>query len=244
MFSLLKSKYYLKDIIPNNYVDIHNHLLPGIDDGSTSLEETTLLIEGMKKLNIHSAIATPHTFGKLWDNTPDTIKNAFEIATVQDSNKYFLKGYASEYMLDNSFMQRLKEGPLLCTHENYILLEFDLFLKPINLYDMLFEIKIKGYKIIIAHPERYLYFHDNIKKYENLKEFGVYFQLNLLTMVGHYGKNIKKMAEQLLEKELYDFTGTDIHNNIHIDHFINKPIYLSNKNQLNNLLKNNAIFNP
>lgn len=107
---------------------------------------------------------------------------------------------------------------------------------------MLFEIKVRGYKIIVAHPERYLYFHDNIKKYEKLKEYGIYFQLNLLTLVGYYGKEIQKIAEKLSENDLYDFTGTDIHNNSHIDHFINKPICFSNKNKLADLLKNNDVF--
>lgn len=94
---------------------------------------------------------------------------------------------------------------------------------------MLFEIKVKGYKIIIANPNRYLYLHDNMKKYEKLKEYGVYFQLNLLTLVGHYGKDIKKIAEKLLEKELYDFTGTDIHNECHIQKLLTKPFRLAKK---------------
>jgi tyrosine-protein phosphatase YwqE len=242
MLFLFKSSHYLKDLLPENYVDIHNHLLPGIDDGAKSVQETDLLIAGMKQLNIHSAIATPHSFSGLWDNTTAAIKNAFATAIDQNSNSHFLKGYASEYMLDTSLMARLKNEPLLCIHENYILLEFNLFTKPINLYDMLFEIKVSGYKIIIAHPERYLYFHDNIKKYEKLKEYGVYFQLNLLTLVGHYGKDIKKIAEQLLEKELYDFTGTDIHNEGHIQKLLTKPIRLSKKNKMTDLLQKNNLF--
>lgn len=242
MLSFFKSKYYLKDLLPEDYVDIHNHLLPGIDDGSKSIEETAILIAHMKQLNIHSAIATPHTFNGHWNNTPDTIKNAFKIATEQDTNKSFLKGYASEYMLDTSLIHGIKDEALLCIHENYILLEFNLFSKPINLYDMLFEIKVRGYKIIIAHPERYLYFHNSLKKYEKLKEYGVYFQLNLLALVGYYGKEIQKMAEHLLEKELYDFTGTDIHNEEHIQQLLTKPIRLSHKNKMVDLLQKNNIF--
>jgi protein-tyrosine phosphatase len=242
MFSILKSKYYLKDIIPNNYVDIHNHLLPAIDDGSKTIEETAILIAGMKQLNINSAIATPHTFKGNWDNTPETIKTAFEISGEHDENKSFLKGYASEYMLDTSLIERLKKEALLCIHENYVLVEFNIFFKPINLYDLLFEIKVKGYKIIIAHPERYLYFHDSLKKYEKLKEYGVYFQLNLLALVGYYGKKIQKIAEQLLENDLYDFTGTDIHNINHIDQLTNNPICFSDKKKLAILLKNNTVF--
>lgn len=243
MLSLFKPKYYLKDIIPKNYIDIHNHLLPGIDDGAKTIEETKALIVGMKELNINSAIATPHTFNPHWNNTPNSIQNAFGIATESVSNKSFLKGYATEYMLDASLMERLKREPLLCLSDNYILAEFNLFSRPMNLYDMLFEIKIREYKIIIAHPERYLYFHDSIKKYEKLKDYGVSFQLNLLALVGYYGKNIQKVAEQLLENGMYDFTGTDIHNDGHIRQLITRPIPFSNKNKIGDLLQTNHVFN-
>lgn len=243
MLSLFKSKYFLKDIMPNNYIDIHNHLLPGIDDGAKTIDQTNILIAQMKELNIHSAIATPHTFSAHWDNTPESIKTAFEIATASTVNQTFLKGYASEYMLDISLIERLKKEPLLCIHENYVLVEFPLFSRPVNLYDMLFEIKIRDYKIIIAHPERYLYFHNSMRKYEKLKEYGVYFQLNLLALIGYYGKDVQKIAERLLENDLYDFTGTDIHNEGHIQQFISNPILLSKKNKIADLLQKNGIFN-
>lgn len=242
MFSLFKSKYFLKDIVPENYVDIHNHLLPGIDDGSKSIEETTILIAGMRELNITGAIATPHTFNGQWDNTPYTIKTAFDIATVNNVKKPFLKGYASEYMLDTSLIEKVKNEPLLCIHENYILVEFNLFSMPLNLYDMLFEIKDRGYKIIIAHPERYLYLHNSFKKYEKLKQYDVYFQLNLLAPVGYYGNEIQKISEKLLENDLYDFTGTDIHNESHIQQLKTKPIISFNKNKIVDLLQKNNIF--
>lgn len=243
MFSLFKSKYFLKDIMPNDYIDIHNHLLPGIDDGAKTIEETTLLIERMRGLNINSAIVTPHTFSKHWDNTPTSIKTAFEIASVPEVNKSFLKRCASEYMLDISLIERVKQEPLLCIHANYVLVEFPLFSRPMNLYDMLFEIKIRDYKIIIAHPERYLYFHNSMRKYEKLKEYGVYFQLNLLALTGYYGKDVQKIAERLLENDLYDFTGTDIHNEGHIQQFTSNPILLSKKNKISDLLQKNGIFN-
>jgi protein-tyrosine phosphatase len=239
---LSNPKYYLKDIIPENYIDIHNHLLPGIDDGSKTIEQTNILIAQMKKLNINNAIATPHTFNGYWNNTLSSIKTAFEIATESEDNQLFLKGYASEYMLDTSLIEKLRKEQLLCIHENYLLVEFPLFSRPINLFDMLFEIKIKDYKIIIAHPERYGYFHNDIKKFEKLKAYGVYFQLNLLSLTGYYGKDIQKIAQRLLENDMYDFTGTDIHNERHVDQFIKEPILFSNKNKIIDLLQKNSIF--
>jgi tyrosine-protein phosphatase YwqE len=243
MFSLFKTRYYLKDIVPNNYIDIHNHLLPGIDDGAKSEEETYELISGLEALNISSAIATPHTFQNQWNNSPESIQFAFDTLDESNSKKSFLIGYASEYMLDKFLMERVKKETLLCLKDNYILVELPLFNYPSGMYEMLFELKIKDYKIIIAHPERYTYFHNNIKKFKKLKEFGVYFQLNLLSLIGFYGKEIQKIAEVLLENDLYDFTGTDIHNKRHINELLNKSISFSDKGKIIKLLEENIFFN-
>lgn len=243
MFSIFKPRYYLKDIIPKKYIDIHNHLLPGIDDGAKNQEETNILIKGMEALNISSAIATPHTYNGYWDNTPESIKFAFDEVINSVANNCFIKSYASEYMLDKFLIERIKDETLLCIKDNYILVELPIFNYPSGLYEMLFELKIKDYKIIIAHPERYVYFHKNLKKIKRLKEFGVYFQLNLLSLIGFYGKEVQKTAELLLDKDLYDFSGTDIHNKQHIDEFLNKPISFSNRNKISKLLEENTIFN-
>lgn len=241
MLSLFKSRYYLKDLIPANYIDIHNHVLPGIDDGAKTIEETEILISGMKNINISGAIATPHTFSKYWNNTPDTIKNAYNTTLEIDSHKLFLRGYASEYMLDSSLIERIKNETLLCIQDQFILVELSFLKYPLDLYEMLFELKCKDYKIIIAHPERYIYFHNDIKKFEKLKASGVYFQLNLLSLTGHYGKQIQKIAENLIERDLYDFTGTDIHNEYHITQLAVKSIHF-NKNKIGDLLQKNVVF--
>lgn len=242
MLSIFKSKYFLKDLLPNNYIDIHNHLLAGIDDGAKTVDETSILVASMQRLNINCAIATPHTINKLWDNTPESIKTAFEIATKPELNKAFLKRYASEYRLDSTLIARINKEPLLCIKDSYVLIELPFFQNPIDLYEMLFDLKMKNYKIIIAHPERYRYFHNDIKKYIKLKEFGVYFQLNLLSLTGYYGKEIQKITKLLVDNNLYDFTGTDIHNQGHIEQFKTKPIAFSNKNIIGDLLAKNNIF--
>jgi tyrosine-protein phosphatase YwqE len=242
MFSFLKTKYYLKDILPKNYIDIHNHLLPGIDDGARTIEETTALIADMKTLNIHKSIATPHTYSSKWNNTSEIIKMAYETAIEDKANRIFIKKYASEYMLDASLMEKIKNERLLCIDDNFLLIEFPLFSIPFNLYEMLFELKLRDYKIIIAHPERYLYLHDSIEKFEKLKDFGVYFQLNLLSLTGYYGKNIYKKSLELLEKNMYDFTGSDIHSSAEINQFETKPLQVRTKSKLDQLLLNNSIF--
>lgn len=243
MIAIFKSKYFLNEVMPDNYIDIHNHLLAGIDDGAKTSEETNILITRMKEMNIAGAFATPHTFQGRWNNSKYSIKKAYDSAKETHLNRAFLKGYASEYMLDYTLMLRIKEEKLLCIHDSFLLVELHLINNSMDLYDMLFELKLKEYKIIIAHPERYLYFHNDFRKFNKLKASGVYFQLNLLSLTGYYGKEVQKMAEKLLENDMYDFTGTDIHNEKHIDELTKKPILFSKKNKIGDLLQKNTVFN-
>jgi protein-tyrosine phosphatase len=243
MISFFKSKYFLKELIPSNYIDIHNHLLAGIDDGAKTLQDTNMLIIRMKELNIAGAITTPHTFYGTWNNTTSGIRKAYKSAIETDTNRSFLKGYASEYLLDATLIARLNEEPLLCLKDTYVLIELPRFHSPIGLFEMIFEIKAKDYKIIIAHPERYKYFHTNFKNFTELKASGVCFQLDLLSLIGFYGKETQKMAERLLENDMYDFSGTDIHRERHIDELSINPIPFWNKNKVGDLLEKNSFFN-
>lgn len=245
MSTQLKSKYYLKDILPKNYIDIHNHLLPDIDDGTRTVKETNYLIAQMKSININAAIATPHILNGLWDNNHETIKKAYKIATEIDSNKSFLKGYASEYMLDSSLLKKSNRKTLLVLPNNYLLVEISLISYPSNLFEILFDLKTKNYKIILAHPERYLYLH-NFIKYKELKECGIYFQLNLISLTGYYGKKVQNKAIELLENDFYDFTGSDIHSESEINQYKEVPLIVPDLKKIIKLLqKNNSfIYNP
>ena len=109
MLSLFQPKYKLSELIPENFVDIHNHLLPNIDDGAKNVGETTFLIEKMKALNIKNAITTPHTFDGYYNNTKQSIQEAFDLATSIHENANFIKGFASEYMLDDSLIKRAEK---------------------------------------------------------------------------------------------------------------------------------------
>lgn len=240
MFNFLKSNPFLKDVLPPNYLDIHNHLLPGIDDGSPDLPTTNALIKGMKSLGITQAVTTPHTFFERFDNTSESIHQAFDQVKKQANHPEFIRNPASEYMLDLHLLDRANKERLLCIKDNFLLVELNLFNWPINLYELLFELKIKDYQIIIAHPERYTYFHNSIKKFEKLKEFGVEFQMNLLSLAGYYNNDVLKCTKELLERDLYTFTGTDIHHAQHIEFLQKKPLLFKQENQLIQLLENNA----
>lgn len=242
MFSF-SSSYKLKDIVPSNYIDIHNHLLPGIDDGASNVIHSNRMIKAIKKLNIFNAIATPHTYIGHWDNTPKTIENAFKITIENKENFTFLKGFASEYMLDEDLIVLARKERLLCLSENYLLIEIQPRSLQLNLYEMLFELQLLNYKLILAHPERYLNMCGNLTQLKKIKSYGVFFQLNLLSLTGYYGNFVMRNAINLLDNDLYDFSGTDIHNDQQVDKLYYSEIKYSNKKKLIALLEKNSVFN-
>ena len=221
IFNLFKSKPSLKELIPDGFVDIHSHILPGIDDGAKDIEESILLIEKMKDLGFSKIIATPHTYPGLYDNTNDSIVNSFEKINHEIDNDLNIS-YASEYIIDHYLIKKAEERSLLCIKDNLVLVEMSFISAPNELYEIIFQLRLNNYTPILAHPERYGYLFDDFGKFKKLENAGCYFQLNLLSTTGYYGKDILNFADKLLEKNLINFVGSDIHSIRHIDCFNNK----------------------
>ena len=193
--------------------DIHNHLLPGIDDGSKDINTSAEMLNAFEALGFKSTIPTPHIYKELYPNTPETIKNAFDLLKQQKEleNSITINSYAAEYMVDEIFMKNLEQSsPLLLLNDTYILLEINFFGKTTMLKSACFSLCQKNITPILAHPERY-HLIKNISEYQNLKNQGFYFQLNALSLLGQYGPEVKQKAEKLLKAGLYDFVATDAH---------------------------------
>jgi protein-tyrosine phosphatase len=230
----------LSDLIPSDYVDIHSHLLPGIDDGAKDINDSKNLLESIKQIGFSECIATPHIFSGVWENTSETITTALE-KTKTMLNEPSLRA-AAEYMMDSNFYDSLKkEQPLLTLKENFVLIEMSYLNAPIQLYDIIFEIQLQGYKPILAHPERYLFYGTNWNEFQKLKKSGCLFQLNLLSTTGYYGVGVTKIAQNLLDLNLYDFVGSDVHHEKHVASFEHK-IKLKNLSSLESIIKNNRFF--
>lgn len=243
MLSLFKSKPKLAELIPSGYVDIHSHVLPGIDDGAQKIKDAEFLLESMIDFGFSKVITTPHTMKNVWDNTTETIKNAHHL--VQNelpelSNKIALN-CASEYFLDENLMQLAQQERLLTLKDNFILIEMSYLNAPIQLYDFLFELQLKGYQLVLAHPERYTFFHSKKKEYKKLKKAGCLFQMNLLATVGYYGKEVAETADYILKENLYDFVGSDIHHKNHVAAFQNK-VMIKNYQILEETMAKNVFF--
>jgi len=206
--------FFYKKKPPNSItVDIHSHLLPGIDDGVRTLEESIEIIKKFKFLGYHKLITTPHIFSDLYPNTKEIIQE--KLYSVQHKlkkeNIEIILEASAEYYLDMEFLRCIEDDELLPFKENYILFETPYNSKLIILDVAIESIIRKGYIPVLAHPERYSYLYsDNLEHYKKLKRMGVLFQVNLKSLQSH-SKSIKKTALKLIKAGLVDFTGSDVH---------------------------------
>ncbi|MFA6922647.1 MAG: CpsB/CapC family capsule biosynthesis tyrosine phosphatase [Bacteroidales bacterium] len=195
-------------------VDMHSHLIPGIDDGAQSIDESIALIKNMHELGYKKLIITPHVMQDSFRNTNETI-----IAGLNNLKKHLNENdinievdAAAEYLLDYSFEEIFKSRKFLSFGNKHVLIELAYFNPPENLESVLFEMQIEGYKPILAHPERYPYWYGDFEHYQKLKDRGVYFQLNAISLTGYYSLPTKKIAEKLIDNNMIEFIGSDLHN--------------------------------
>ena len=243
MFTLFKSKPVLKDLIPDDHIDIHSHLLPGVDDGARTFEDTLRLTKALQGFGISQIITTPHIIQYVWDNSHDQIlsKKATTVVELEKNKITIPFSAAAEYLMDDQFVRLFQSGELLTLKNNYVLVEMSYINAPIQLYSILFDLQVAGYIPVLAHPERYLFYHNNFREYEKLRRAGCLFQLNLLSVVGYYGAEITKIADQLLQKGMYTYVGSDVHHDNHIASFEQK-VKIKDLTPLKEAIANNQFF--
>lgn len=240
IFNLFKSKPTLKELIPQGFVDIHSHILPGVDDGAKDLKESIELLSAMKKMGFSKIIATPHTYPGVHNNDNNDIKKSYDSLIEVTKDNYRID-YASEYLLESSIIDRAKNKSLLTLKKNYVLLELSYIAAPINLNEILFQVLTNDYIPVIAHPERYRFFHNDFNMFKDLKRKGCKFQVNLLSTVGYYGDDVLSICNKLLERGCIDFVGSDIHKKRHVDAF-NFRVKTKKINLLEKVIEKNIFF--
>lgn len=198
--------------------DMHSHLLPGIDDGSQDLRTSLEMIEGLKNLGYSKIITTPHVFWDMYKNTPEIIQERLGIVqeALRENNIDIELKVAAEYFLDEHTAELVRrKEPLLTIKDNIVLVEFSVMHMSINMKETIFDLMMAGYQPVLAHPERYTYLNNNREIFDDLRANGCYFQLNLLSISGGYGRVVSEMAKYFLKNDFYDLVGTDMH---HIGH--------------------------
>ena len=207
----------------NGFTDWHSHILPGVDDGVETIEDSITILSRMEKLGVRNVWLTPHIMEDI-PNTTSALRGRFKELQSEYNGSIHLK-LASEYMIDALFYDRLKAGDLLPIGDNsdMLLVETSYYNAPLNLVKVFDTIKQKGLFPLVAHPERYDYV-DDMDTYKRWKDAGVKFQLNLLSLAGLYGPFARKKAFYLLKNDMYDFAGSDLHRNAHMNNLENLQV--------------------
>jgi tyrosine-protein phosphatase YwqE len=219
LFKIFKREEPIGHSLAWLHTDMHSHLLPGIDDGSPDMETSLELIKGFHALGYKKIITTPHVLWEIYPNTTDIILRKLDEVRKEISNATIDIAFhaAAEYFIDDHFAEQLqKKVPLLTISGNLVLVEFSMLNMPMDLQDVLFEMQMQNYQPVLAHPERYTYLFRRKEFFDQLKDTGCFFQLNLLSLSGHYGEDVQRLAEYLLKKNYYDLAGTDLHNHKHL----------------------------
>lgn len=216
MFDFLKSKKPVS-LAPLK-VDIHSHLLPGIDDGAATIDHTLGMLRKFEDLGYKKLIFTPHVMSGVYNNTPEIILSKLEEVRnlIAETGLHLEVDASAEYYLDETFIELIRAGGLLPFNGNHVLFECSFRDEPKLLEQVVFDLQSKNYQPIIAHLERYFYYHKSIEKAKQLKNMGVLIQVNMLSFTGHYGPDVKKQAELLLKNNLIDILGSDCHRIEHL----------------------------
>lgn len=242
MFSLFSKKKPAP--IEKLAVDMHSHLLPGIDDGSKGLDHTLGMLLKFKEFGYKKLIFTPHIMSGVYDNTPEIILGKLEEVRllIAEHNIDLEIDASAEYYLDETFLEKIKSKNLLPFNGNYILFECSFRDESILLDEAIFQLQTSGYQPVIAHFERYMCYHGSVEKARQLRNQGVFIQLNLNSLTGHYGPDVQKQAELLLREKLIDFAASDCHRIEHL-HILEKNLHKKTLHQLFELpLRNSSLI--
>jgi protein-tyrosine phosphatase len=224
IFSIFKSKrrepdYPLQNDFSQVLTDIHSHLIPGIDDGVKDMKESMDMIRQFIDLGYKKVVTTPHVMSDYFKNTSeiilDGIKNVKEVAAREGLD--IIIEAAAEYYVDEYFLTKLKNEKLLAINDKYLLFELSYINPPDNIRNVIFEINVSNFTPLLAHPERYNYWYEKYDDYIRLKEHGALFQINVNSLTGYYGKAALKTAHWLIDENMVDFIGSDLHGQRHMD---------------------------
>lgn len=223
-------------------VDMHNHLLPGIDDGSKSVQQSLGYIKELHNLGFKKFICTPHIMEGVHPNTKFSIEQAHRALSdgLKESGSEVEIVAAAEHMIDDGLHTLIQNNDLCLLPGGYVLIEMSYLSESKALFQTILNIQKLGYKPILAHPERYNYYHSNFDIYKQIKDAGCFLQLNLLSLSRYYGIDVKAIAMTLLKSGMYDFVGTDLHHDKHLQQL--KDIV--EKYPVREMLKTCTILNP
>lgn len=221
LFATRRESKQLRELVSLSVVqtDMHSHFLPGIDDGAPTVEDSIELISGMQALGYKKLITTPHIYWDLYKNTTSIIREKLDIVKTELAlrNIDIELEVAAEYFCDQHFESLIEKRDILSFgDQQYVLLEISFMDENVNLPRALFNLRLAGYRPVLAHPERYEYWHGNFSQYEKYFDQEVIFQLNINSLTGQYGAGVRRISERLIDKGMIQFLGSDCHHGGHL----------------------------
>ena len=227
--------------------DFHCHILPGVDHGSRSIEQSLDMLRAEQEMGISRVILTSHVTAVTFENTRETLMDAFLKLkdAVTDAGLEMDLYLSAEYRMDEYFDKEYAADHLIPMPGNHILLENSFQQELMNLNDLLFDMQVKGYKTILAHPERYTYYSRRRKRYEELHNAGARFQINILSFTGYFGEEARESALWFAKNGMIDYLGSDMHNVKHahiIMDYLNSKEWKKLSRDLEQTVKNDLII--
>ena len=241
-FFFKKKKYEPRPIFAALGTDMHCHLVPKVDDGSKCMEESIDCLNTLSAVGYNKVIITPHFQFPRFQNDEDDICRRYEevkAAAVEAGVKIELAGIGGEYRIDSGFAKRLENPRFLLVGGKYVLVEFSLHQQMMGCDELIFDMQMKGYEVILAHPERYPYLNVDGNRAEQLKNQGVLFQANVLSLGGFYGEEAKRKAYTMIERGWVEMLGTDTHNTLYCQALLD----LSRDRKVERMLEKNQFLN-
>jgi len=222
--------------------DMHAHWLPGIDDGARSVDDSLSMIRMLYDMGYRHLIATPHIMSDLYPNTPDLIREKLRLVrdACRKNGLDIRLDAAAEYLIDEHFEKHLAKYGAMTLPGNRLLVEFGFYQPPYDVDGILFRLATAGYRVILAHPERYAYYHDKLDVLMKMAERGIELQVNLLSLGDHYGKSVRKAAVELINAGKVSYLGTDAHRTDHLA----KITTLNASRRSRKILRNYSFRNP
>ena len=223
------------------HTDIHSHLIPGIDDGSPNMETSIALLKELETLGYKKIITTPHVKTEYFQNDVNQLDDLCERlrrAARFEGIKLDIE-VGAEHLLDDEVKHKIKNAQFKTFGDNYLLIELPFLIPPFGLDGYIFELQLAGYQLILAHPERYLYWFNDFNQFVRLKDSGVLFQANIISFGNYYGKDVYNLAKKLIDNNMIELLGTDTHSAKHIE-AIRKSC---SSNLLKKLLESGRIIN-
>lgn len=201
-------------------VDVHSHFIPGIDDGSQSMDQSMELLTAMAELGYRKVVTTPHNMADGYKNTPEIILGGLERVREEVKRRGIAieVDAAAEYYLDHELEGKVTNRTVLTfgKDKDMVLFELPFISEPNMLLEVIFQMQTMGYRPVLAHPERYAFWYTDFEKYTRLKDRGVLFQLNMIALSGAYGPQAKQIAEKLIDAGHYELIGSDCHSMNHV----------------------------